>query len=465
MTTNPVLEIGEPTFCGRVGVARRDITPPGGIYARNWGCAPHETAEGIHRPLWATVLSLGRHDGGPPLVLASLDLGWWASPNDSWPLRNRVLGELGLDSSRLMIHLTHTHSGPSLSPRHAQRPGGALIEPYLKKLGQSLGEAAREAVAQARPAVISWASGRCGLAGHRNLPQYDGARVLCGFNPARPADDTVLVGRVTDSQGCLLATLVNYACHPTTLGGGNRLISPDYVGALRQTVEQATGGAPCIFLQGASGDLGPRRSYEALPEFADRNGRQLGHAVLSNLEGMLPPGKRLRFAGVEESGAPLAIWQEVTRGPSQYLAALQGDVDLPLKDLPSAEQISAQIRDCRDPVLAERLRRRLVMRQGLGEGPSVRLPYWVWMLGEAVLVGVAAEAHSDLQRELRRRFPQLAVAVLNIVNDYYSYLPPATDYPANSYQVQVALFQPGSLEKVIETCSRTVERAIQESRL
>jgi hypothetical protein len=140
-------------------------------------------------------------------------------------------------------------------------------------------------------------------------------------------------------------------------------------------------------------------------------------------------------------------------------------VVLPLKDLPSAEQIAAQIRDCRDPVLAERLRRRYFMRQGLGEGLSVRLPYWVWVLGEAVLVGIAAEAHGDLQRELRRQFPQQAVAVLNIVNDYYSYLPPAVDYPANSYQVQVALFQPGCLEKVIETCARTVDRALQETQL
>ena len=38
------------THC-RFGVARRDVTPPVGIYARSWGAATHEVAEGVHRPL------------------------------------------------------------------------------------------------------------------------------------------------------------------------------------------------------------------------------------------------------------------------------------------------------------------------------------------------------------------------------------------------------------------------------
>jgi hypothetical protein len=45
-------------FCGQIGIAREDITPPVGIYAKNWGAATHDVAEGIHRPLTATVLTL-----------------------------------------------------------------------------------------------------------------------------------------------------------------------------------------------------------------------------------------------------------------------------------------------------------------------------------------------------------------------------------------------------------------------
>ena len=40
---------------------------------------------------------------------------------------------------------------------------------------------------------------------------------MCGHSPGVPADDTVIVARVTDDAGQMLASIVNYACHPTTL--------------------------------------------------------------------------------------------------------------------------------------------------------------------------------------------------------------------------------------------------------
>src|SRR5690606_7005809 len=97
--------------------------------------------------------------------------------------------------------------------------------------------------------------------------------------------------RITDTAGALMATIVNYACHPTTLAWENRHISPDFPGALRELVQQAT-GAPCLFLQGASGDLGPREGFSGELELADRNGRQLGYAALSAFESLPPPVSR-----------------------------------------------------------------------------------------------------------------------------------------------------------------------------
>jgi hypothetical protein len=44
-----------PTTHCRFGVARRDVTPPVGIYSRSWGAATHDVAEGVHRPLTATA--------------------------------------------------------------------------------------------------------------------------------------------------------------------------------------------------------------------------------------------------------------------------------------------------------------------------------------------------------------------------------------------------------------------------
>ena len=65
--TQTVLQ--HPEFHGRIGVARREITPPVGIYARLWGSATHDVAEGIHRPLTLTAMALQENPGGQPLVL------------------------------------------------------------------------------------------------------------------------------------------------------------------------------------------------------------------------------------------------------------------------------------------------------------------------------------------------------------------------------------------------------------
>src|SRR5438876_5532716 len=150
--------------------------------------------------------------------------------------------------------------------------------------------------------------GRSDLAANRDFKVPQSNRFVCGFNPSHPADDTLLAGRVR-RDGHTDATIVNYACHPTTLGWENKLISPDYVGALRETVEQHTAGAPCIFLQGASGELAPAEQYFTDTQVADGHGRRVGFAALSALEAMDSPGTNLSFSGVVESGAPLGVWR------------------------------------------------------------------------------------------------------------------------------------------------------------
>ena len=90
-------------FRGLIGVARQDITPPAGIYARSWGAATHDVAEGVHRPLTLTCATFQSDAHAPPLVLIAADLGWWRSREDEWSVRGAVLEALALDESRLMI--------------------------------------------------------------------------------------------------------------------------------------------------------------------------------------------------------------------------------------------------------------------------------------------------------------------------------------------------------------------------
>lgn len=445
------------SMTGRIGVARGDITPPVGIYCRNWGAAKHDAAAGIHRPLTLTALTLQDRAGGLPLVFLDADLGWWANIAVERQFRRRLVTALGLPAERVIFAMSHTHSAPPLTTPEPQWQGGALLPAYVEQVFDTAVAAKDRALAAAAPATLEWHTGRCALAANRDLPE--GPRVVCGYNPAQPADDTLVVGRLTSRTGQVLATLTNYACHPTTLAWDNKLVSPDFVGAMRKTIERHTDGAPALFLQGASGELAPRYQYVGDPAVADAHGRELGYAVLATLEAMEPAGQALVYGGVVESGAPLAVWKRVPAEPDTTLRALRRIVELPLKDWPSAAELERQYRACADRALAERLRRQLLIREAIGDGATFPLELWAWRLGDAVLAGTAAEAYSVLQQRLRAQLPEHTVAWLNLINGSVGYLPPVAAYDADIYQVWQTPFARGSLE-LLEVAARETVREL-----
>jgi hypothetical protein len=458
------MTFAHPSFSGLIGVAREDITPPDGIYARNWGAAEHDRSEGLHDRLTATALTLQTARDAPPLVLLALDLGWWRTAEDEWRLRETLLNALNLAPEQLMIALSHTHSGPSVCREDADKPGGDAIPSYLGFVADMAVSAARSALAGAKLSELAWRYGRCDLAANRDLPAADGTRIACGFNPRSSADDTLLVGRVAERDGHTRAVLVNYACHPTTLAWQNRAISPDYVGPMRGIIEQHVPGAQCLFLQGASGELAPREQYTGDTRIAEAHGRTLGFAALSALADMLPPGVRLEYAGIVESGAPLGVWTREPSRRSQSLEAVCERVELPLKPLQSLPGIEREMAAGGNRVLAERLLRKRRIRQFLGEGLTARVPVWVWRAGDAMLLGHPDEAYSLLQTELRRRFPDRAVAVMNVVNGpYCGYLPPADLYDKDMYQVWQTPFDRGSLERLVRACAASIESLSKRS--
>jgi hypothetical protein len=439
----------QPGFRGRIGVARENITPEAGIYCRNWGAAEHDTAEGVHRRLFITTLTLQPLGGGDPLVLIDADLGWWRSLDLERKFRQQLLDRLGLDSSRLLFCLTHTHSAPPLTDQiDPDWQGGELLEPFLDDILTRTGDAVQEALESAVEATLEWQYGRCDLAQARDL-DHDG-RIVCGFDPAPacPPDDTLLVGRVTDADGELTAVLVNYACHPTTLAWENRLISSDFVGMMRRTIQEAEPNALALFFQGASGELAPKHQYTGDVDVADRNGRQLGHAALATLAAMEPAGQQLLFDRVVESGATLGIWRNAPAELSTQLEAEIIEVKLDLKDWPSADELETQRVAETDRALEERLRRKRDIRRNIGDGSEYSLPVWVWRIGDLVLAATMCEAYSSIQKTLREQVGDQPLLYLNLANGSVGYLPPAELYSADAYQAWQTPFASGSLEKL-----------------
>lgn len=440
------------------GVAEASINPPADIYFRNWGAAAFDAATGFHKTLFMQCLAIQSLPDNKPMYLVTADLGWWINAGDEYAIRQHVLDTFQLQEPQLLFCLSHTHAGPSICSNNSDRKGGEHIVPYLNSLKETMASLIRESRDNLVPGLLNWEYGKCSLATNRDLPEEDGQTYLVGYHPGEPADDTLLFGHVTTAEGKPVCSIVNYACHPTTLAHENSLFSPDFVGEMREVISART-QAPCLFLQGASGELSPRVQYVADTAIADAHGRQLGYAALSVYEGNLPAGTGYRFSQSLPSGAPLAIWEYTALTGTVTTAIQKLELEVPLKELPSQQDIKKEWEQCEDRVLKDRLWRKLNTRQVVGDGDQARVGVWIWKLGDAFIVAQPNETYSYFQKKLREAFPDKKIAVVNIANGYVGYMPDAFFYGKDIYACNTTPYAQGALERLTQGVIDTIRNS------
>ncbi|EDM27990.1 hypothetical protein LNTAR_01275 [Lentisphaera araneosa HTCC2155] len=437
-------------FSGSIGVARRDITPPLGIYSRCWGAAKFDCAVGIHRPFTVTAMVCEADDDLGPFALLAFDGFLWSDPEDEWLCRQAVIEHLKTDQSRVIISVSHSHAAVQLTRDNKNKPGGEFIEPYIQHLKEQFVEVSLEARERVQKSKLDWIVSRCDLATNRDLKTPEENRFVVGYNPDKKVDDTVLVGRVSNREGMVCGVLVNYACHPTTLAWENDHLSPDYVGALRESIEEQYPEALSMFLIGACGDLAPAHQYVGDLEVADKHGRRLAYSVLQALESSAP-AHQLYLKEIKESGAPLAVWDSQVIDFPNHSQALKCEVPIKIKkEWLDITAIENELAATDDRVLQERLLRKLRVRKSLNNVENFTLNAWVWRLGDVIIVGSSAEHYSWLQVSLRQEFPHLPILVLNLINGANGYLPEKELYQQDIYSVWQTPFAEGGLESMKE---------------
>lgn len=440
----------------------------------------HDQATGVHRPLQATLLWLESLDSPSPdpHVVVSLDHCILDS-SDLNAIRDAISKWTGAESQNCLITLTHTHGSGWMSRSRSHLPGGEHIGPYLDDLVMRVADLAVQVQDRVQEGTIVYGTGRCNLAAHRDFQDPQLNRFVCGFNPNGAADDTLVLARIDDPHGQTVATVVNYACHPTTLSWDNTLISPDWIGAMRQTIESAFGGT-CLFLQGASGDLGPRHGFVGDTEVADRNGRIVGYAALSALEGMPPAGTEYRYTGAVTSGTSIGTWchEPLDAETLNRHRTYRWDrfvVELPYRhDLPTVMQSHTEreywqeketqarhhgdeitVRDCRAQV--EQRTRQLARLDALVPGVAYPLEVQVGAIGDAIWLFLPGELYQVFQTTLRHRFAPRPVLIATLTNGWQpGYIPPAHAFGYGIYQEVIAATGAGCLEILIESITRRI---------
>lgn len=238
----------------KAGFGRSDITPRVGVELCGFGPFRNRASVGVRDRLWARALAA--ESDGVRIVLVSCDL-IGVSAAVTGRVRALVAERTGIPPEAVMVHGTHTHSGPAT----AEYIGwGEPDPPYLETLPQRIVRACEQAVERLEPVTVRYAETACeGLALNReydrDAPPLD--EVLReDWRPARPdLTDTTCHVFTFHAGSAFRGFLSSFGCHPVVCCAENRWIHGDWCGVATNLLERENPGSIGLFLQGAQGDI------------------------------------------------------------------------------------------------------------------------------------------------------------------------------------------------------------------
>lgn len=398
----------------QVGVSRRIINPPKGIFLIGYGDRTRGNT-GIHDDLTATALVLS--DGKTRLAMVALDM---LAINEFVVDRVRTR----LAPVEVLICCSHTHSGPIA---YAGAGSPHKNRKYIDALVDNIVSAVLEAEAGEIPARLEYACGLAGIAINRREKMPDG-RMEIGRNPQGVVDRSVQVVSFFKENGDRLATLVNFACHGTVLGPDNLLVSADWIGAMRREVETELGGL-AFFLQGATANLNPdmywddARAFEMVTE----QGRSVAEAVLT----AVGAGSKV-FQGI-----PLKIERVEAWLPTETAVAGSRPPKNYGKPLLAMAKLPGWLAFLADPLLDQRYpwKPRIEARDGYW---SVPMRVNVVRIGELVLVSFAAETFTEIGLRIKQNSPARHTLFTSLTDGCISYLHTTDSHSEGGYEVDTA---------------------------
>jgi hypothetical protein len=387
-------------------------------------------------------------------------------------LRSAVAEVTGVPEANVWLSATHTHAGAEF-PGTFLVGGAELIEPYMASLPEKIARAARLAKADARAARVGTGEGSCSINVNRRPVTADGF-MFTGRNWKGFSDHQVLVTAIDDVDGRPVATIVNFACHPTTLGPANRLLSPDYPGHARRVVEQTVGGT-CLFLQGAAGNQGPVVTFVGDAAAPRRLGVRLGLEASRVRMEIDPVPRRERLVEIVGSGADLGMYvDEPANEPDETLRVVNQMVRLPAGKFPPVEQIDAEFDDLAGKLQAARqsgdeaklkaavmAAKRAWIRRNLAhmaQTDPIEVGLQAIRIGDTALIGVPGEPFAEIGADVKRRSKAPHTVFCGYTNGLFAYIPTAQAYEEGGYEVRTSPFRAGADRELADACVRIVDR-------
>lgn len=393
-----------------------NITPPLGIPLTG---SKGEPGDRILDELYAKALVL--NDGSNTIAIVSADLLYVPLEEITNPIRGIVKEKTGIPEDNVLICATHTHSGPEvfrktkLGPEN-EIPASKIDNAYLQTLIRQIASSVLLAYGNMEEVKVGAAKGEVPEVVYNRRPKRANGSAQMAFTlppevvttrrivaspegsinvtftlpPEQPElafgpiDPEVLVLRIEKTTGEMVASIVNFACHPVSIYPSLPYsISADFPAYATCVVEKVEGGT-CLFALGTAGDIVPIERG-AVPR--EKIGKALGAEAL----------RRLQF---------------VSTSADATLAATKKAIEFPLKE-PVA---SGEGEDADKPP------------------KSLTTEIQVLRIGDSYLLGLPGEILVEVGLEIKKRAGVQNLFLITLCNDVIGYVCHGEAYDEGGYE-------------------------------
>lgn len=459
------------------GAARVDISPVVGVAHAGWGAQTHQVSVGNDMPLYVTALVVSNND--VELAIVDVDIGIFTSDQDEM-IRRKIADESEIPFENIRLAYSHTHSGPITFGQWIKE-GIELANEWWDTIPDACVTAVVDAKHNSVPARAGFVRGRCDININRR-PARDNGELFTGRNWDGFVDNDVDVIAIDDAEENPIATIVNYAMHPTIMGHENDWVTPDFPGPMRSVVEHVVGGL-CLFLQGASGNQGPVHGFTGDLRVYRKAGSTLGAEAARVRLGIDMRRREQRLDQILTSGADLGIYTDVPISESDETVAVSNvTVNLPARKVLSLEEAKqifvnyadelASVRDAGASEEDVRAAVSKVMRANIQlsvarlsakhqQDGKIPITAQSMRIGEVVLVSIPVEPFAEIAVEVKKRSPSTNTVFSGFSNGHINYLPTDIAFEEGGYEVGVSVFAPGSADLAIEASLEAIENVFE----
>jgi neutral ceramidase len=431
----------------RAASSQVEITPKNGTPLAGYYHA--RAVAGMLDPLYAKTIVM--EQDGVHAALVVLDVAYTTQALVD-AARAAVQKQCGIEGDHVMISATHTHTGPTLPRRNlmdkltkADSPPGVA---YMQSLSDLIAKSVNDAKAKLAPVTPSFtiADGK-GISFNRRVLKEGATQALWQpktFDPAtmRPAgpvdpDIGVLVFNSNAAASKPVASLLNFAMHPTSVGAGTK-VSADFPGVFTKLINERHGpDMISVFANGCCGNINPNDYFTG----TRRNHLQIGSLLADATDAAWPNLKPLK------TFAPRIASTRVTLNRRSYTEAEIAEAKDMIAAMPAKKFSTVAMAEavCILETIAKQDESLTVEVQAIA------------FSDEAAIVALPGEIFVELGLALKKQSPFKHTMIAELANGSIGYIPDSRAYPQGNYEVVSARCAQGSGELLVEAALKLLK--------